>query len=171
METTETPEQTLPEQPKPGLILGEEAKYYLHTIGRWANFFSILGYISTGFVILMVLFIGTLFSTITAAQEQFAGPQAGIVTGMMNAGITIIRFFYIAIAVYSFFVAFYLGRFAARIKKATVLNDTLTATSAFENLKSYFKLMGITTIVLISLAILFFIVMLIVGIGAASMIR
>ncbi|WP_158995719.1 DUF5362 family protein [Mucilaginibacter sp. L196] len=171
METTETPEQPLPEQPKPGLILGEVAKYYLHTIGRWANFFSILGYISTGFIILIVLFVGVIFSTITAAQEQFAGPQAGMVSSMMSASLTVMRFIFIAFAVYSFFVAFYLGKFAARIKKATALNDTLTATNAFENLKSYFKLIGITTIVLLALDILVFIIMLIVGIGAASMRR
>ena len=171
METTETPEPILPEQPKPGLILGEEAKYYLHTIGRWANFFSVLGYIFTGFIILMVLFVGAIFSTITAAQEQFAGPQAGMMGSMMSAGLTVIRFIYIALAVFTFFAAFYLGRFAARIKKATVLNDTLTATSAFENLKSYFKLIGITTIVVLALDILFLIIMMIAGIGAASMIR
>lgn len=169
METTETTESLLPEQPKPGLILGEEAKYYLHTIGRWANFFSILGYIFTGLIILMVLFVGALFSTITAAQQQFAGAQAGMANTAMNAGLTLIRFIYILVAVFNFFGAFYLGRFASKIKKATVLNETLTATSAFENLKSFFKLIGITTIVILSLDILLLIIMMIVGIGAASM--
>jgi len=165
----ETIEPILTAQSTPGLILYEEAKYYLHNIGRWASFFSVLGYIFTGFIVLLVVFVGAFFSLISAYQNRFSGLDNDMASNAMSTVLNFLRFIYFGLAVLNFFGAFYLGRFAVRIKKAVAINDTMTATSAFENLKSFFKLIGITTIVVLSLDVLFFTIFIIASIGAASM--
>jgi len=162
-------EPILPVHPTPGLVLGDEAKYYLHNIGRWAGFFSVLGYIFTGLLVLLVIFVGAFFSIISAFQSKYSGVDNDMANTAMSAGLNVLRFVYLGIAVLNFFGAFYLGRFAARIKTAVAINDSLTATSAFENLKSFFKLIGITTIVVLSLDLLFLTIFIIAAIGAASM--
>jgi len=160
METTETPGQTLPEQPKLELILGEEAKHFLHTAGRWANFLGILGFIGTGFIVIIAFFIGTLFSYLNRLNPVASTLPSGI-AGLMT-------FFYLLIAVLYFFISYYLYQFGTSIKSGTLFNDSALAAKAFKNLKSHFKLIGITTIVVISIYILLLIVVLIVGIGAAT---
>lgn len=170
MDTTEEiTEPTLPAQPTSGILLGEEAKYYLHNIGRWASFFSVLGYIVTGLLVLLVIFVGAFFSMMSAFQSKYSGVDNNMAYSAMSAGLNVLRFIYLGIAILNFFGAFYLGRFAARIKTAVAINDSLTVTSAFENLKSFFKLIGITTIVLLSIDLLFLVIFLIAVIGAASM--
>jgi glucan phosphoethanolaminetransferase (alkaline phosphatase superfamily) len=160
METTETPEQTLSEQPKRELILGEEAKYFLHTAGRWATFLGIMGFIGTGFVVIIAFFIGALFSFISRLNPAASQMPAGI-SGIFT-------FVYLLVAVFYFFMSYYLYQFGTSIKSGTLLNDATLATKAFKNLKSHLKLIGITTIVAISLYILILIISLIVGIGATT---
>ncbi|WP_179413601.1 DUF5362 family protein [Mucilaginibacter sp. E4BP6] len=163
METTETPELLLPEQPKPGLILGEEAKYFLHTAGRWATFLGIMGFIGTGFVVIIAIFISAFFSLIgrlNPAASQMPTSMSGVFT-----------FVYLLVAVFYFFMSYYLYQFGTSIKSGTLLNDATLATKAFKNLKSHLKLIGITTIVAISFYILIIIIVLIVGVGAASLSR
>jgi hypothetical protein len=165
----ETTEPMLSAQHTPDLVLGEEAKYYLHNIGRWAGFFSVLGYVFTAFIVLLVIFIGAFTSIISAFQSKYSGVDNDMATTAMSGALNFLRFIYFGLAVLNFFGAFYLGKFAARIKRGVATNDTPTATSAFESLKSFFKLIGITTIVVLSLDILFLIIFVIAAIGAASM--
>jgi len=162
METTETPEQTLPEQPKRELILGDEAKYYLHTIGRWANCVSGVGLIVTALILLLVIFVGSLFSMMSNLQQQYTVGGGAFAYNAMNAGLNFLRFLYLGIAVFHFFAAFYLNKFATKIKQGVALNNANTATSAFENLKSFFKLIGIATIVVLSIYILMIVFFLVV---------
>ena len=160
METNETFEPTGAE---PGLALNFEAQSYLREAGRWAYFLGILGFIGTGLILLAALFIGTMFSII-ARYQPTATPLPAAMGGLMS-------FFYILLAVFSFFFAFYLFQFGSRIKKGILFSDEAEVAKALGKLKSFFKLWGITTIVVISLYVLFFIIMIVVGIGAATMLN
>ncbi|MBB5397617.1 DUF5362 family protein [Mucilaginibacter sp. AK015] len=160
MEIDERPVQPAAPEPESKLILTDEAQYYLQKAGQWAYFLGIVGFVGTAFITIMALFAGTLFSTMASMNPMMAGAagMGGVVT-----------FFYLLIAVFSFFFALYNYQFGDRIKKAIAYQNTQELTLALGKLKSFFKLWGISTIVIISLYILMFIGIIIAGIGAASM--
>ena len=157
MDTTETTEPIYPEIPPPNLVLNAEAKYFLHTSGKWASFLGILGFIGTAFIILCAAFIGTIFSFIGRFN-----PGAAAIPGAMGGVIT---FFYLLFAVFYFFLSFYIYQFGTSIKRATTYNDSVLATKAFRNLKSHLKLVGITAIVIISLYVVIFVFAIIAGVS------
>lgn len=161
METTETTEPIPAPAPAPlQVVLTEQAKYFLHTAGRWATFLGIMGFIGTGFIVLCALFVGTIFTAISRLNPAAAAIPMG--------GTGLITFMYLLIAVFYFFMSYYIYQFGANIKRGMALNDSLQATKAFEYLKSHLKLIGITTIVCISLELLVLIGVILVLIFAAS---
>ncbi|MCQ6958044.1 DUF5362 family protein [Mucilaginibacter aquariorum] len=161
MEIDETPVQPAASEPESKLFLTEEAQYYLQKAGQWAYFLGIFGFVMTGFILIMAMFVGTIF-TMMSSMQQTTTPIPAAAGGFFS-------FFYVLIAVFNFFWSLYLYQFGDRIKKAILYNNTAEATVAFGKIKSFFKLWGITTIVMISLYILIFVFVIIAGVGAASM--
>ncbi|MBK0380837.1 DUF5362 family protein [Mucilaginibacter segetis] len=153
-------EFTQPEAEK-GMLLTNESQYYLQQAGKWANFLGIVGFVMTGFILLLSLFIGAIFS------KMGSMPNSGMPYGAGMGGFMTV--FYILIAIFNFFFSLYLYQFGSRIKDGISYNDAEKANSAFVKLKSFFKLWGITTIVIIILYALFFITMLIGGLGLAAL--
>ena len=84
-----------------------------------------------------------------------------------QAGFSFISILYIAMDVLYFFFPFYLYRFSDRIKKGVLHNDSATLTDALGQLKSFFKLWGIVTIVVVGIYALIFIVVILIGVGGA----
>jgi hypothetical protein len=171
MDTTETTDPIVPDYPLPPLVIDQEGKYYLHTAGRWATFLGIFGFVITGFILLGAIFVGTLFSLMGRFNPAMNMPSSSggpAAASILNAASSFISFFYVLIAVFYFFLSYYLYRFGTGIKKSTMFNDTATATKSLEYLKSHFKLIGITTIVVISLYLLLFIGIILVSVFAAS---
>ncbi|QHS57736.1 DUF5362 domain-containing protein [Mucilaginibacter sp. 14171R-50] len=162
MEIDETPMQPAAPEPESKLILTDEAQYYLQKAGQWAYFLGIMGFIGTAFVAIMALFVGALFSTMASMNPMMAGAagMGGVVT-----------FFYLLIAVFTFFFALYLYQFGDRVKKAVAFQNTQEMTLALSKLKSFFKFWGIFTIVILALDILIFVIFIIAGVGAATMAR
>jgi hypothetical protein len=149
-----------PDQPT-DMVISADAKYFLHTAGKWANFLSILGFICTGFIVLVAFFVGSIMTLMTRFN-----PAASSENVMATSGVSgIITFVYLGVGVIYFFVSYYLNRFAAYIKRGTIYNSAVDASKAFKFLKSHFKLIGIVSIVGIALYILLIIV---VFIAAAS---
>lgn len=151
-------EENLPEQPSQpnesfdvpapkqaeGLILSEDAQYYLLIAGKWARFLGIMGFIGTAFVAIMALFMGAFMS----AMSQFSpAARAGFPTGLFSV-------IYIIIAVFYFFASMYLYQFGVKVKEGVNFGSAEYVTDGLGKLKSLFKLLGITTIVVLSLYIL-----------------
>lgn len=160
METTET-EVTTP-APEPQLILGPEAQSYLREAGKWANFLGILGFIFCGIILIISFSIG---GTMARLADTAPGPMATILAGM-SGFITVV---YILIDVIYFFFSLYLYQFGNRIKQGIIFTDNNHVTIALGKLKSFFKLWGILTIVALCLYALTIIIVIVVGVGAASM--
>jgi hypothetical protein len=158
MEIDETPVQ--PAAPEPQLILTEEAQYYLQKAGEWAYFLGIIGFILSGLILLIALFIGTILSAISQFQPNNSGMNPAAMGGMLTV-------VYGLIAVFYFFFSLYIYQFGNRIKKGIVFSNTEEITLALSKLKSFFKLWGISTIVIMGLYALI-IVFAIIG-GAAGM--
>jgi hypothetical protein len=160
METNDTFEQTGPE---PGLVLTLEAQGYLRETGKWATFLGIVGFVLTAFILLGALFVGTIMSLMTRLQPA-AMPYPAAVGGLLS-------FVYILVAVFYFFFSLYLFQFGSRIKKGILFNNPIEVGSALGKLKSFFKMWGITTIVILALYALMIIIFIIVGVGASMMHR
>ena len=120
-----------------------ESLQYLHTAAKWAQFLSIMGFISVGILCLVGIVLGIVLS-ITDKMASFPFP---VPAGLLG-------FIYIIIAFVYFFPALYLYRFSTSTTRALVLKDTPSLTDAINNLKKIFKFIGIATIVAISLYIL-----------------
>jgi hypothetical protein len=138
METTES--FTAPEA-EPGAVLSFEAQVFLQEAGKWANFLGITGFIFCTIFLITSLFIGTIISLLGAINPLYASmpPLVGIV----------VSFVCILLDILYFFFALYLYQFASKIKSGLTLGDTDVVTMAFGKLKSFFKLWGITTIVML----------------------
>jgi hypothetical protein len=157
MDTTEIIETPIAE---PGLVLGAEAKYFLHTAGRWASFLGILGFIGTGFIVLCAFFVTTIFSLMSRLNPAASAMPSGF------GGI--FTFYFLAIAVFYFFMSYYMYQFGVNAKNCIAYNDTAMATKALKNLKSHLKLVGITAIVIISIYAVFIVIGIIVAVAAGS---
>jgi hypothetical protein len=83
----------------------------------------------------------------------------------------IMSFIYILLAVFYFFFSFYLYQFGSRIKKGIFYNDGLAVSNALGKLKSFFKLWGITTIVILVFYALVIVIIVVVGVGAAALLH
>ena len=129
------------------LQLNEESKSFLKETAKWAYFLSILGFVGVGFMVILALFMGTIFSKLGVFGARF---------GMMEGGfITVI---YLLFAVLYFFPVYYLFQFASKAKVAFSTTDNEKLTASFEYLKSHYKFMGILALVIFSFygVVLFF---------------
>lgn len=161
METTETEVTMQAPAPQPQLILDAEAQSYLKEAGKWARFLAIMGFIFCGLILIFALFIGTFFSIMSKISPVYNSMPQGV-GGVVSV-------VYILIDVLYFFFPLYLMQFSDKIKKGVVFSDSRYITAGIEKLKSFFKLWGIVTIVVLSFYALVIVFIVIVGVGASAM--
>jgi hypothetical protein len=137
------------------MYLSQEAQGFLKETAKWAYFMSILGFIGIGFMVVLALFIGTIFSAIGGMSRNVH--SMGILeTGLMSG-------IYLSIAVLYFFPVYYLYQFSSKLKKAFKANDTDLVNSSFEYLKSHYKFIGILTLVFVVIYGLIFLFTILAG--------
>src|SRR5690606_38683392 len=126
------------------LNLSEEIKGYLRETSTWTLFLSILGFVGIGIMVLAGIFMSVLFAS-TGVQDPYE--SLGFSMSWMGG-------FYIILAVVYFFPVLYLFKFSRKMKSAITSKNNNDLTTAFQNLKSHYKFVGILTIALIALYIL-----------------
>ncbi|MEO7308309.1 MAG: DUF5362 family protein [Ferruginibacter sp.] len=133
------------------------AHAHLSETAKWANFLSIVGFVLSGILVIVALFMGTILGKLMNNSYGSSGAS------FVGAGfITII---YLIIAALYFFMSLFLYRFASKMKVALYAGDQENLNNSFLNLKNLYKLMGILTIVYLS----FMALALILGIAGAAM--
>lgn len=121
------------------LSISTRSRDFLLETAKWANFLAIVGFVMLG---LMVL--GAIVMLVTGATySSFIGGEA------FGMGIA-----YLIAAVLYFFPTYYLFHFAKKMKNALMISSQDNLEVGFENLKSFFKFVGILMIVVLSLYIL-----------------
>jgi hypothetical protein len=131
-----------------GLGIDPSTKAQLSETARWAKFLAILGFVMMGLAVLLFVFAGTFFATLGRGTYRSA-------TGELNpvaqgfAGAFQFIFLILMVAVY-FFPCLFLYLFANRMKTALAANDQQSLNSSFQNLKKFFRFIGILTIILLS---------------------
>ena len=119
------------------MTVNEEMKYNLKIIAKWSKFFAVLGFIGTAFMIL--------------------GGFAAFIIGLSKhrgLELTIGGIVYVILGVINLFPLLYLNRFADQTRDGIERNNEVILTWGISNLKSFYKFMGIMTIVIISIYIL-----------------
>lgn len=128
---------------------------FLKEIAGWTTFFSILGFIGLGLLVLLALLVKFVFGNALANLPSTANLP-------FNAG-NLFAVLYLVFAFIYYFPIMYLYKFSTKMKKALYAKDDDVFTDAFEMLKSHYKFVGVFTIILISLYILLFVAVIILG--------
>lgn len=149
METTEST------NPEVKLELDRESLIHLHETGGWANFLAIIGFILVGFIVLMGFVMNVMFSNLP--MEDSPLPMTG----------PIFMVVYFVMAVVYFFPVYYLYKFASGVRQGVRARDSRQVSEALRNLKSHYKFIGILTIAMFVLYIIF--ILLFVALGAGKM--
>lgn len=121
-------------------LLGETAK--------WAKFVAIMSFIFVGIMVIIMMIILALAANTPAFSEA---SNLQVVGAGVMATVTVI------VAILVVVPNIYLLRFAIRLQMALRNNDQPSLISAFSNIKSCYKFVGITYIVLVALWVLSFI--------------
>lgn len=128
------------------LHLDMESRIYLREAAKWARFLGILGFIGSGFIFLGMLAV------------WYSSSPAFNVLSNSSAGMGVIIFIYLTLAVISFFVALFTYRFGQRTSRALLNDHQIDLRSGFSNLRFIFRTYGIMAVIylsFISLAIIF----------------
>ena len=142
--------------------IGQESLGYLNTTRKWTMFFAILGFVFLGVMLIVGLFFGSLISTFTSRISAMSGMEGmeGMQTAKAVGGFAGIMMFIVMliIVVIYFFPLLYLFRFSKHTKNAVANLDANEMHMGFKNLKSFWRYIGILTIIILVIYILIFIV-------------
>lgn len=128
------------------LIITYDAMRFLKESGKWGQMLAIVGFVFLGLMVLASFFMGTFMSSLYGdAGGSLYGDAGGSFYGIL-LGIV-----YLVMAIIYFFPILYLYKFSTQIKSALNQNDSDLMATAFENMKSMYKFMGIFTIISIGL--------------------
>lgn len=119
-----------------------ESQSFLKETAKWAYFLSILGFVGVGIMVILALFMGTIFSKLGVFggnPGRFGMMEGGFITGL-----------YLLLAVLYFFPVYYLFQFASKAKAAFSVVDNEKLTESLQYLKSHYKFMGIMAIIVFS---------------------
>jgi len=141
------------------LQLTAESQSFLKETAKWAYFLSIVGFVGIGMLILLSVFMGTIFSKLGVFNSGMSPAP--------TMGVGFITFLYLIMAVLYFFPVYYLFQFSSKAKAAFSRNDNEALTTSLEYLKSHYKFMGILAIIILSIYGVIFLFS-IIGIAFAS---
>ena len=122
-------------------------KTHLTETARWARFLAIFGMIVLALGLIVALMGATVFT-------RFFGFPTGIEdesnTAMGSVRVAVVGGTFITLAIF-FFPLLFLLRFANAMRRAIAANDQNRLNEAFQNLKVYFRYLGILVIIFLVL--------------------
>jgi hypothetical protein len=136
--------------------IGQQSLGYLDTTRKWTMFFSILGFVVIGILLVVGLVAGSFLTSFTSKMSGMEGMEGSSVAGGI-ASIFVFIFILIFAVIY-FFPLFFLFRFSRHTKNAVANLDAQQLELGFKNLKSYWKYIGILTIIVLSIYLLILII-------------
>jgi hypothetical protein len=163
-------------QPAAGAVLTENALLHLKDAAPWLRFLAIIGFIACGLTVLvgivMVIALAITGNGFASAEFQEIAEAEGVLKGstwfekITNGLGAFMGIIYIGIAVLYFFPSKFLWTFGEKLRAYLQTNSSADLELALKNNKSFWKYMGIATIVCLALIPVLFIIVIIVTIGA-----
>lgn len=146
-------EQILQQNPQEeeGLRIPEKTISGLNETRRWAMFMSILGFIVSGLLLLAALFIGSFMSFVP--EEAYNAPFSKHLFPVL----------YLIGAFINFIIALFLYKFSSKTKDAIHWRKPELMHKALNNMKLFWRWVGIFTILYIVMMLAGFIYVLTVG--------
>lgn len=141
-------------------LLTPESKNHLSTAGTWAKLLGVLGFVFTGFIVLMALMLilgGSFLNEFMANSDQAEMPA-----GMAGMG-TFAGLLYLVIGAIYFLISWWTYRFGNEIKYGLTTSSPEHLASAFNNLKNYFQAFGILTLIAVCFMLIGILGVLMVG--------
>src|SRR5688500_17332353 len=124
-------------------------KTHLNETAKWARFLAILGMVVLVLGLIVALMGATIFTTffgMSTSTTDYPGAEAAMTTARITMVVTTL----IASAII-FFPLLYLLRFANAMRRAIAANDQNRLNVSFQNLKIYFRYLGIVAIIFLVL--------------------
>jgi hypothetical protein len=129
------------------LTIDPATKTHLTETARWARFLAILGMIVLVLIIIVALMSTTVFT-------RFFGFPTGVedeTNAVLGARRIAIVLSVAVICAITFFPLLFLLRFSNAMRRAIAANDQTRLNEAFQNLKVYFRYLGILVIIFLVL--------------------
>jgi MFS family permease len=143
------------------LSIDPVTKAHLSETAKWARFLAIVGFVFLGLMLVFGIFLSSFMATMFGSYDTYGG------SGFMSAFGVGMAIMYIIIAALWFFPLLFLLRFANRMRTALNGNDQQALNISLQNLKVFFRFIGIMTIIILALYALAIIIS-IVGMAALS---
>ena len=151
----------------PTLQLNEKAIGHLNQTRKWAKFLAILGLISSFFIALSGLFIGSVMAYLSTVEDY--SYEGG---GLGDMGLELVTWMYyimaavcLVIAAVYFLIHFNLYRFAEQLKTAINFSKNDILENSFKYLKRFYKINGILVITVFGIYLLAFVIAAITGVA------
>ncbi|HEY4875961.1 MAG TPA: DUF5362 family protein [Puia sp.] len=144
------------------LQIDAQSNNHLSQAAKWAKFLAIVGFVFCGLLIIWGIYMEIVLNSFGRLNGEAGAPFGAF----SNFGGAFFLTFAIAGAILYFFPCLYLFRFGSKMQTALRNNDQNTLTNSFSNLKSFYKFLGILTIIFLAIY-LFSILM--VMVSAATM--
>jgi hypothetical protein len=154
MENESAQSEAVEPTPQPQLVIDKHIAVYLMETCKWGKFLAIMGFVGVGFMVVIGLLMMTVLSSFMSQEANMPFP-AGLLGG-----------FYLLIAVGYFFPSLYLLNFSNKTKLGLNSMSQIAMTEAFSNLKSLFKFMGVSIVVVLVIYGLILLGSIAVGIAA-----
>lgn len=131
------------------LQVSQPVQSFLNESAKWGKFLAIIGFIFSGFMIVIAFFIPTVIMNIPPYNTMPSSLSSGLATGM-----TVI---YILLSLLLLFPCLYLFKFSVKMQVSLNTVSQENFEESFKNLKSLFKFYGIFVIIMLSIYMLVFI--------------
>lgn len=136
---------------------------YLNQTRKWTYFLSIVGFVSCGLIALIGLFFGTFMSF----MDEFSN-DLNRRTSLPSGALFFITVIYLVLAFIIFLMYRYLYRFSVQLKAALNSNDVAVLEDSLKNLKSYWKFLGMFTLISLVIYAIGIIITLILAVVAGA---
>ena len=114
---------------------------------RWAKFLSIIGFVFCGLMIVLAFFINKFMGRMPGQENNPLYNNTAMYGNSMRSLRMIMPVIYILLAVLYFFPCLNLFRFATKAQSAIKSNSQEDITVSFTQLKSFFRFIGVLTII------------------------
>jgi hypothetical protein len=136
----------------------ERAQRYLGETKPWVRFMSVMIFIGAGFMVIAALAMFALMSAGGAAGDN---PLAGVIGGSVAALV------YLALALLYVAPGVFLSRYAGAIGRLAKDKSVGTLEDALQHQRSFWRYVGILTLVSVALSVLVVTLAIVVGVLAA----
>lgn len=136
-------------EPLFSLSIDPATKAHLFETAKWARFLAVIGFVFVFFVVALGVYSSL---TISRYEDLFNGyPGRRGFMDSIGVGVAVM---YVLLALVAFFPLLFLLRFANQMSNALSSNNQGLLNASFQNLKVYFRYLGIVTIIFLVLTIL-----------------